>query len=142
MCFYSGLEIGSYCCRCARIYSMTFSADSLFLACSSNTETVHVFKLEDHKEKYVYWGSHTFSCYPSPTFLMLHPLSHSLIDLTSLYRRPSLLEFFLTWHGHVERKDDADYPKACTRLVVEEKAPVGRSRKSWQNTLSADMHLA
>lgn len=37
--------------RCARIYSMTFSADSLFLACSSNTETVHVFKLEDHKEK-------------------------------------------------------------------------------------------
>ena len=47
----------------------------------------------------------------------------------------------LRWHGHVERKDDADYVKACTRLVVEGKAPVGRPRKTWQNTLSADMHL-
>ena len=32
----------------------------------------------------------------------------------------------LRWHGHVERKDDADYVKACTRLVVEGMAPVGR----------------
>ena len=30
----------------------------------------------------------------------------------------------LRWHGHVERKDDADYMKACTRLVVKGKAPV------------------
>ena len=47
----------------------------------------------------------------------------------------------LRWHSHVERKDDADYVKACSRLVVEGKAPVGRSMKTWQNTLSADMCL-
>ena len=34
----------------------------------------------------------------------------------------------LRWRGHVERKDDADYVKACTRLVVE--VPVCRPRKT------------
>uniref|UniRef100_H2YLW7 Uncharacterized protein n=1 Tax=Ciona savignyi TaxID=51511 RepID=H2YLW7_CIOSA len=32
--------------RCVSICSLAFSADSLFLAASSNTETVHLFKLE------------------------------------------------------------------------------------------------
>lgn len=32
--------------RCVSISSLAFSSDSLFLAASSNTETVHVFKLE------------------------------------------------------------------------------------------------
>ena len=32
----------------------------------------------------------------------------------------------------MERKDDADYVKACTRLVVEGKASLGRPRKTWQ----------
>ncbi|XP_075558198.1 autophagy-related 18a isoform X1 [Dermacentor variabilis] len=36
--------------RCADIYSLAFSADSLFLCASSNFETVHIFKLEDPKE--------------------------------------------------------------------------------------------
>ena len=40
----------------------------------------------------------------------------------------------LRWHGHVERKHNADYVKTCTRLVVEGKAPVVRPRKTWQNT--------
>ena len=31
--------------------------------------------------------------------------------------------------------------RACTRLVVELKATVGRPRKTWQNTLSADMRV-
>ena len=35
------------------------------------------------------------------------------------------------WHGHVERKDDTDYVKACTRLMVKGKASVGRPRKTW-----------
>ena len=39
------------------------------------------------------------------------------------------------WHGHVKRKDDADYVMTCTRMVVEGKASVGRPRKTWQNTL-------
>lgn len=37
--------------RCAHIYSLSFSLDSVFLAASSNTETVHVFKLEAPKQK-------------------------------------------------------------------------------------------
>ncbi|CAG0915083.1 unnamed protein product [Notodromas monacha] len=32
--------------RCVSIYSLAFSPDSLFLSASSNTETVHIFKLE------------------------------------------------------------------------------------------------
>jgi len=36
--------------RCATIYSLAFSADCNFLAASSNTETVHVFRLETEKE--------------------------------------------------------------------------------------------
>ena len=37
--------------RCVSIYSMAFSADSLFLSASSNTETVHIFKLEIPKDR-------------------------------------------------------------------------------------------
>ncbi|KAB7498848.1 WD repeat domain phosphoinositide-interacting protein 2, partial [Armadillidium nasatum] len=33
--------------RCAHIYSLSFSKNSQFLLCSSNTETVHIFKLEE-----------------------------------------------------------------------------------------------
>eukprot|EP00794_Sanderia_malayensis_P008984 gene8984-9944_t len=37
--------------RCAHIYSLSFSTDSLFLTASSNTETVHIFRLEAPKQK-------------------------------------------------------------------------------------------
>ncbi|CAG0885998.1 unnamed protein product [Darwinula stevensoni] len=36
--------------RCVTIYSLSFSSDSLFLCASSNTETVHIFKLETPKD--------------------------------------------------------------------------------------------
>lgn len=36
--------------RCATIYSLAFSADSHYLAASSNTETVHIFRLEPPKD--------------------------------------------------------------------------------------------
>ncbi|XP_076323215.1 WD repeat domain phosphoinositide-interacting protein 2-like isoform X3 [Tachypleus tridentatus] len=40
--------------RCVNIYSLSFSSDSNFLCASSNTETVHVFKLDDpQEERYV-----------------------------------------------------------------------------------------
>ena len=49
---------------------------------------------------------------------------------TELRRRPGAVAIGdvvrrdrLRWHGHVERKDDADYVKACTRMVVEGTAP-------------------
>lgn len=35
--------------RCVDIYSLSFSLDSLFLAASSSTETVHIFKLDQSK---------------------------------------------------------------------------------------------
>ncbi|XP_046987585.1 WD repeat domain phosphoinositide-interacting protein 2 isoform X2 [Schistocerca americana] len=37
--------------RCVSISSLAFSIDSNFLCCSSNTETVHVFKLEEPREE-------------------------------------------------------------------------------------------
>jgi len=37
--------------RCVTINSLSFSPDSLFLASSSNTETIHIFKLERESEK-------------------------------------------------------------------------------------------
>lgn len=39
--------------RCATIFSLAFSPDALFLIASSNTETVHVFKLEEVKDTWV-----------------------------------------------------------------------------------------
>ncbi|XP_044732224.1 WD repeat domain phosphoinositide-interacting protein 2 isoform X2 [Chrysoperla carnea] len=36
--------------RCVSISSLTFSTDSQFLCCSSNTETVHIFRLEEPKD--------------------------------------------------------------------------------------------
>uniref|UniRef100_A0ACB8FL67 WD repeat domain phosphoinositide-interacting protein 2 n=1 Tax=Sphaerodactylus townsendi TaxID=933632 RepID=A0ACB8FL67_9SAUR len=37
--------------RCVSISSLAFSMDGMFLSASSNTETVHIFKLETVKEK-------------------------------------------------------------------------------------------
>ena len=37
--------------RCVTINSLAFSHDSLFLCASSNTETVHIFKLEAPKKE-------------------------------------------------------------------------------------------
>ncbi|CAL8304769.1 unnamed protein product [Merluccius merluccius] len=39
--------------RCVTICSLAFSMEGLYLSASSNTETVHIFKLETQKEKYV-----------------------------------------------------------------------------------------
>ena len=36
--------------RCVDIYSLSFSVDSTFLAASSSTETVHIFKLDQSRE--------------------------------------------------------------------------------------------
>jgi len=33
--------------RCAHVYSLSFSQDSLYLALSSNTETIHIFRVEE-----------------------------------------------------------------------------------------------
>jgi len=36
--------------RCVHIHSLAFSSDSTYLCASSNTETVHIFKLEAQKD--------------------------------------------------------------------------------------------
>ena len=41
----------------------------------------------------------------------------------------------------MEIKDEADFVKACTKLVLDGTALVARLRKTWQNTLSANMRL-
>ena len=41
----------------------------------------------------------------------------------------------LRCRGHKKRKNDADYVTTCGRLVVEETANVGRSKKTGQNTV-------
>ena len=37
--------------RCAHVYSLAFSQDSDYLALSSNTETIHIFKLDQHQQE-------------------------------------------------------------------------------------------
>ncbi|XP_064462855.1 WD repeat domain phosphoinositide-interacting protein 2-like isoform X2 [Ornithodoros turicata] len=49
--------------RCVSICSLSFSSDSMFLCASSNTETVHIFKLEDPKEMKVSEESGTWMGY-------------------------------------------------------------------------------
>ena len=40
------------CLRYVSISSLSFSSDAQFLCASSNTETVHIFKLERHSPRY------------------------------------------------------------------------------------------
>lgn len=47
MCLY---EFRRGYARCVDIYSLSFSLDSVFLAASSSTETVHIFKLDQSRE--------------------------------------------------------------------------------------------
>lgn len=49
-CFVS-LSISCVCSRYVSISSLSFSADAQFLCASSNTETVHIFKLEQHSPR-------------------------------------------------------------------------------------------
>jgi len=46
--------------RVATIYSLAFSPDSLFLASSSNTGTIHIFRLMNQAEKYDYFYKDLF----------------------------------------------------------------------------------
>jgi len=55
--------------RCVTIYSLSFSADSLFLCASSNTETVHIFKLEDPKESKGHEQPQSWMGYLSKAFM-------------------------------------------------------------------------
>lgn len=86
--------------RCVSICSLAFSMDGLYLSASSNTETVHIFKLETQKEKYVFaavchWmASFTFIYEQSATSKETMHLSHCTSTL-----RPA--EEPTTWGGYL-----------------------------------------
>ena len=45
----------------------------------------------------------------------------------------------LRWYGHVMRKGDKDWVKKCMKYRVEGRRPVGRPRKTWLESVEADM---
>lgn len=49
--WWAGASLTALFLRCVSICSLAFSMDGMFLSASSNTETVHIFKLEAVREK-------------------------------------------------------------------------------------------
>ena len=47
----------------------------------------------------------------------------------------------LRWFGHVERKEDDDWVKACQRFEVEGKQGCGKARKTWMECVEDDMKV-
>ena len=45
----------------------------------------------------------------------------------------------LRWYGHVMRKGDEDWMKTCMEYRVEGRTPVGKLRKTWLESVEADM---
>ena len=45
----------------------------------------------------------------------------------------------LRWYGQVMRKGDEDWVKKCMQYRVEGRRPVGRPRKTWLESVEADM---
>ena len=45
----------------------------------------------------------------------------------------------LRWYGHVMRKGDEDWVKKCMEYRVEGRIPVGRPRRTWLESVEADM---
>ena len=45
----------------------------------------------------------------------------------------------LIWYGHVTRKGDKDWVRKCMKCRVESRRPVGRSRKTWLESVESDM---
>ena len=45
----------------------------------------------------------------------------------------------LRWYGHVMRKGDKDWVKNCMEYRVEGRRSVGRPRKTWLESVEADM---
>ena len=47
----------------------------------------------------------------------------------------------LRWFGHVERKPDEDWVKACQKFEVAGKGERGRRKKTWMECVNKDMEL-
>jgi len=47
----------------------------------------------------------------------------------------------LRWFGHVERKEDSDWVKACQKIEISGERGKGRGRKTWRQCVSTDMKV-
>ena len=45
----------------------------------------------------------------------------------------------LRWFGHVERKDDTDWVKACQKIEIAGKRGRGRGKKTWSQCIDEDL---
>ena len=45
----------------------------------------------------------------------------------------------LRWYGHVMSKSDEDWVRKCLKFRVEGRRPVGRPRRTWLESVEADM---
>ena len=45
----------------------------------------------------------------------------------------------LRWFGHVERKDDTDWVKACQKIEIAGKRERGRGKNKWSQCIDDDM---
>ena len=45
----------------------------------------------------------------------------------------------LRWYGHVMRKSNEDWVKKCMEYRVEGRRPVGKPRRTWLESVEADM---
>ena len=45
----------------------------------------------------------------------------------------------LRWYGHVMRKSNDDWVKKCMEYRVEGRRPIGRPRRTWLESVEADM---
>ena len=68
------------------------------------------------------------------------------VRMEELYRRLGLEEIGtkvrrgrLRWFGHVERLNENFWQRRCMSLVVEGVKPRGRPKKTWMETVKADM---
>uniref|UniRef100_A0AAY4AFG6 WD repeat domain phosphoinositide-interacting protein 1 n=1 Tax=Denticeps clupeoides TaxID=299321 RepID=A0AAY4AFG6_9TELE len=61
--------------RYVSISSLSFSADGQYLCASSNTETVHVFKLENHSEESPTWSSYVGKVFSAASTYLPTPVS-------------------------------------------------------------------
>ena len=64
-------------------------------------------------------------------------------ELRKLVRVEPIITFIrsgrMRWYGHVMRKGDEDWVKKCMEYRVEGRIPVGRPRKTWLESVEADM---
>ena len=47
----------------------------------------------------------------------------------------------LRWFGHVERKEDNDWVKACQTLEIDGNRGKGRGKKTWRQCVDEDMKI-